>query len=211
MNNYRTILCGDFNIDLMKTENKDTKNLVDLVRSYNLEATINKPTRIFNNSATLIDNIFINTNEYESGVVYSSLSDHLGQEISVTIPKQNRFLLEKQEKRNFTDKKISLIEEKLKHVQWENIQKTNNINEAYSLFCGKILDGINEICPKIVIKNVKRKKKWITNELKCRCKKKRQLYEGTIREKSQKKHIKNLLGNFKTIFKEPNKTLIQNI
>ena len=93
----------------------------------------------YNNSATLIDNIFINTNQKESIL---SLSDHLGQEISVTIPKQTRSLLEKQEKRNFTDQKISLIEEKLKHVHWGNIHQTNNINEAYRVETKKTLNKI---------------------------------------------------------------------
>jgi len=49
------ILCGDTPRKLL---------LESLLTSYNLLSTVKFPTRIFNNSSTLIDNIYINTNRY---------------------------------------------------------------------------------------------------------------------------------------------------
>jgi len=56
------ILCGDFNINHSDTHRKLL--LESLLASYNLLSTVNFPTRIFNNSSTLLDNIYINMNRY---------------------------------------------------------------------------------------------------------------------------------------------------
>jgi hypothetical protein len=52
------IKCGDINIDCLETNNKK-KQLDYLLGTYNLIGTVYFPTRTANNSATLIDNIFI--------------------------------------------------------------------------------------------------------------------------------------------------------
>ena len=74
---------ADFNIDLLRN---DTNNLtaelqIDFV--HNMFAnmfcpTISKPTRITQQSATLIDNIITNIHEYsiKSGILYNDISDH---------------------------------------------------------------------------------------------------------------------------------------
>ena len=54
-------LMGDTNIDLFKTnDHNKSSEFIDLVYSYNLFPLITKPTRVTENSATLIDNIFTN-------------------------------------------------------------------------------------------------------------------------------------------------------
>lgn len=55
------ILAGDFNMDLSGTNKrqKDKTLLLDFQRSVNLVQTIRKPTRITNNSSSLIDLIFV--------------------------------------------------------------------------------------------------------------------------------------------------------
>jgi hypothetical protein len=78
------ILCGDFNINYLNDDNR--KYLLDsLLASFNLYSTINFPTRVFNNSCTLIDNIYINTNLHKFSVhpVINDLSDHGAQVITL--------------------------------------------------------------------------------------------------------------------------------
>ena len=54
-------LCGDLNIDLLKHEHRsNTKHCLNLMYSLGLYSLIDKPTRITDISATLIDNIFTN-------------------------------------------------------------------------------------------------------------------------------------------------------
>ena len=74
-----TFLTGDFNIDLLKTDNSHTRQFLNLMSSYSFLPTINCPTRITEFSATLIDNIFINdlTHKFGSAAISSDISDHL--------------------------------------------------------------------------------------------------------------------------------------
>ena len=52
------IICGDFNINYMEVSN-NRKALGNLLTSYNLMSTVYFPTRIVENSISMIDNIFI--------------------------------------------------------------------------------------------------------------------------------------------------------
>ena len=71
-------LMGDFNIDLL-SENNNRETFFHSTYSNACYPHINKPTRIVNNSATLIDNIFSNVvdKDVDSGLLYSDISDHL--------------------------------------------------------------------------------------------------------------------------------------
>ena len=63
LNNIKTpdmcIIGGDINIDLLKTNCKSTQNYLDVMTSNNFMPTITAPTRITDNSVSLIDHIFI--------------------------------------------------------------------------------------------------------------------------------------------------------
>ena len=69
---------GDLNIDLLKHESHNsTRNFLDM--TYSLGPLIDKPTRITDTSATLIDNIFTNELHHNltSGILFNDISDHL--------------------------------------------------------------------------------------------------------------------------------------
>ena len=54
-------VCGDFNIDLLKWKtHKLTFDFINEMFSYGLRPVIDKPTRVTQECATLIDNIFTN-------------------------------------------------------------------------------------------------------------------------------------------------------
>ena len=80
--NGKTVyIMGDFNITLLNVETwKSTKHFLLSSQSYSLFATIDKPTRVYNNSANLIDNIFAN-NVYRkiTNANIISDSDHYSQ------------------------------------------------------------------------------------------------------------------------------------
>ena len=72
---------GDFNINLLNYEkHEDTTTFIDLMHSFSFISLINRPTRITDNSATLIVNIF--TNHYDNldnsvqCIIYTDVSDH---------------------------------------------------------------------------------------------------------------------------------------
>jgi hypothetical protein len=76
------------------------------LQSYNFIPTIDKPTRVHNNSATLIDNIFVNIfvntieNDISSGNIVSDISDHFSQFCIVTL--NNRSVQYSQGHKNLT-------------------------------------------------------------------------------------------------------------
>ena len=75
-------IVGDFNIDLLKFEtSRYSPDFLLALQSCYLIPTIDKPTRVRNNSATLIDNIFVNNpgQVQLSGNFITDLSDHSAQ------------------------------------------------------------------------------------------------------------------------------------
>ena len=79
------IICGDFNINFLDGNSKI--HLLDsLLASFNLSSTVKFPTRIFNNSHILIDNIYIDTHVHQFSVssLINGLSDHDAQVITLS-------------------------------------------------------------------------------------------------------------------------------
>ena len=73
---------GDININLLRFESCNyAQNFLTSLQSLNLTPTIDKPTRVYNNSATLTDNIFVNKldDHILSGNIISDISDHFSQ------------------------------------------------------------------------------------------------------------------------------------
>ena len=58
---------------------KFTKDFLLSLQSYSFFPTIDKPNRVYYNSATLIDNIFARTVSRSSGNIISDISDHYSQ------------------------------------------------------------------------------------------------------------------------------------
>jgi exonuclease III len=74
--NTEFILCGDMNINYLKSNNRKV-NLVEMLNTYNLRDTVYFPLRITKNSATLTDNIFIDKQRrYNVKPYINGLSDH---------------------------------------------------------------------------------------------------------------------------------------
>ena len=74
------------NLNKLLSHDRNSKNFIDLLSTFNLLQSIFEPTRITNNSQTLIDNIFANSQDSVRGsVVTSALSDHEGQILEVPV------------------------------------------------------------------------------------------------------------------------------
>ena len=101
-------LMGDFNINLLNVDKKHAiSNFYDTLCSHFFAPYILQPTRIANNSKTLIDNIFMNCLELEtlSGNITTQISDHLVQFIMIKNfhrKKQNNTKIIKRDYKFFT-------------------------------------------------------------------------------------------------------------
>ena len=72
-------ILGDFNINLHRDNRMNSANLyIDPILSHGAIPLITKPTRISNNSSTIIDHIITNDSKHElqSFIVKSELTDH---------------------------------------------------------------------------------------------------------------------------------------
>jgi len=72
-NSRGLIVCGDFNINFME-DTTHKRILNSLLATFGLYPTVDFPTRIYNNSITTIDNIFINTVNQNSFSVYPCIN-----------------------------------------------------------------------------------------------------------------------------------------
>ena len=64
-------LAGDFNINLLNTDKHvPTSDYLEMLYTYNMYPLINKPTRVKQNSASLIDNIFTNISLHTSDLFF---------------------------------------------------------------------------------------------------------------------------------------------
>ena len=86
-------LCGDINIDIFKcNSNRGIKYFLDNMYAIGLYPLIDRPTRISNQSFSLIDNIFNNVTNYNitSGILINDITDRLPVFAICTYPNPNR-------------------------------------------------------------------------------------------------------------------------
>ena len=78
---YKIILGMDHNLDLLKSHiHKKTQQFLNMNLDFDLFPVITKPTRITHTSATLIDNIFLDsrlTGQTVNKILVDDISDHL--------------------------------------------------------------------------------------------------------------------------------------
>lgn len=167
-NKKRIAVCGDFNIDMMQSSTSK-ESFVSVLSNYNIEPVVKIPTRVCRNSATLIDNIITNMKHTHVDVVDTHISDHSYQLMTVTI-----HLLEKTNKckiqyKDFNVNNINLFNSYLEREEWNDVYVSNNLNDSFLTFYNTFLYYFN-MCfatkTKIVNKNKKNRKAWVTDDIK---------------------------------------------
>jgi exonuclease III len=120
------ILCGDFNTNHLDVNSR--KYLLEsLLASFSLFSSVKIPTRIFNNSSTLTDNIYIDINRLNFSVhpLVNGLSDHDVQVINLSnifwsVPK-HLFSFTRRIDNNSVRKCADLLNEIWEDVLQENV------------------------------------------------------------------------------------------
>ena len=116
-------LLGDFNIDLI---NSQSETLLYVLLPNGFYPRIDRPTRITDDSATLIDNIFINTHadNIKSGVWLLDVSDHFGIFITLPYNTVNKSTAPNfSYKRCFSEEYMTLFKNKLSTIDWTTVYK----------------------------------------------------------------------------------------
>ena len=131
---------------------------------------INRPTRITENSATLIDNIFTNchnVSNHITGIIPTDVSDHF----SIFHVLFNNLCSQENDikiyKRTVNDQTISSCKVKLQNTDWGNVVKTNDLEMLYNIFHERFNNAVNEymLLQHIKFNNKNLGKPWITKGL----------------------------------------------
>ena len=151
-NTVNIILCGDFNINYL-VDNQNKQALNSLLTSYNLSSIIDFPTRIHNDSKTLIDNIFINklTNiNYSVYPLINGLSDHDAQVLNlldITVLDERKELYSYRKINTYS---LNEFQTKLSYETWETVFNDNDTDTIFNNFLNTFLKLFNASFPKKV-------------------------------------------------------------
>ena len=192
--NGEVCLLGDFNIDLLRLDNDHNVNrFLEMMVASSFLPTISKPTRVADQSATLIDQIFIKSNEVatnlKSGIILTDITDHFGIFLGIgqkeqSINKQKLLI----KKRKFNEKSIESLCTLLQYTTFEEVYQANNPENAYNIFLDIFMSNYNLCFPleEITIpKKYIKKKPWMTKGLIISSITKQNLYKKKLKQPHQ--------------------------
>jgi exonuclease III len=207
--NKDVIVAGDFNIDLLKIDNRSLyASYLESMYSISLVPSITLPTRLSKNNATLIDHIFCSfsnsTTNYNAGIITSSISDHfmtfLCADIKTEYTKPPKFIVHQTKTPNaiasFTREIIetdfmSMLNQNVNIDPNENYEKVKNI----------LTRAVDKHLPTKLVKFNKHRhslKPWITQGIVRSIKMKDNLYRNLNSHDPNSETYVSMKANFKT-------------
>jgi hypothetical protein len=142
-------IMGDFNVDLLKSNScRYAEHFLLSCQSYSLLPSIDKPTRIHNNSATLIDNILVNTYDQKiySGNIISDISDHFSQFCVIQSLKDKPELPRNRKMRDFSRFSENKFINEVRQIRWNIVieKHRRNVDKLFSSFYNKLNKLVNK-------------------------------------------------------------------
>ena len=160
-------LLGDTNLDLLKYNiHCDTSCYIDTLLNHGMLPLITLPTRISNNSASLIDHISTNSRDdkFESGILISDISDHLPV-FYIRHCESNNISPQYVKSRKVNHITIPKFQTLLAETSWNDVINENRPEYAYQHFFDIINRYMDEAFPVQTIKMCNKKMSfhpWIT-------------------------------------------------
>ena len=212
--NKEITIMGDVNCDyFVKDDHKEVKHIFT---AFGLKQLVTKPTRITENSSTLIDVVLTNTPENISqcDTLLSSLSDH---EMIGFIRKKvvTKYAPKRITSRNYKNYNPEIIQTEFNSVDWTPPMECNDSNKCWDLLSQTLRSCINKHAP-FTTKAVKGKPcPWLTQPIKnemnfrdnlLRKARKSKKESDWLTYKKKKNHVNNLIKVAKA---EHNKLLLE--
>ena len=162
----KTIICGDFNLNLLNFDNdKQVNSFLSTMFQQNFQPCITEPTRITNaNKPSLVDNIFINTfdNPVCGNILEHISYDHLPNFVTINHEHKNKKTSEKKrDKRNFDPNKFQSELLDNGNLLLE-ILNAKDAETSYNTFLGKFSVLLDKHAP---IRELSKKEKKIKKSL----------------------------------------------
>ena len=187
-NNSKKIIRGmDHNMDFLKhSVHKRTHDFIELNLDNNLLPTITRPTRITNNSATLIDNIMVSQSlltNIDSRIIIDDISDHLPSLVKFNDLLQKTNMAKTITSRNLNEKNLTKIKDVLMTTDWSTVI-TENVDESFDSFHSVLLMTLDNHAP-IVTRKLSnksyRREPWVTPSLLRSINTQKKLYTKSIK------------------------------
>ena len=119
------LISGDFNINVLSHLNHaPTNRFLSLMLTHSFMPTITLPSRISENTATCIDNIFSNKQNlnFQSGLILEHITDHLPVFLAHTCEgKEERDSISEDKVRSMSKKNINIFKEKLAKLNRDSV------------------------------------------------------------------------------------------
>ena len=177
---------GDYNIDILNYDSHSaTAEFVDMLYSHAFLPLINRPTRITQNSATIIDNIFTNNiGESEcghNGILVTDISDHFPifhiWKHTQIAQSDDTYI----SSRNYSHVNKLSFQQALSEIDWSEMYVLSDTQSAFSLFYSRFIKLFDKHFPGKKIKlQYNTRKPWLTPALKQSIRIKNKLYRKLI-------------------------------
>lgn len=148
------------------------------------ESLINNYTRVQQNNKSCIDHIFIkiktqNKEKITPIILTSNITDHYAT--LVAIEKQE---LDSQEKKEHYFEKVNYkqITQELSNQNWSYFYETRDCEEASNILINNFKAAIQKATKKITLKNIKKRKKWITRGLITSIENRDKMYQDLLKQ-----------------------------
>ena len=144
------VLLGDFNINLLGQESRAVSTFVDTLSSNGFFPTVSLPTRVANNSISLIDNMLTNIEKYtiQSGNIMSGISDHLPQCVSFDTDSKKPAKAETYYRDYRSMDEVAFVNE-FKNTDWDQLLSLDNSDPDifFECFLSKLENLIKKHIP----------------------------------------------------------------
>ena len=135
-NSEQVFIYGDFNLNVLEIENNNfISEYVETVFSFGFLQLVTRPTRISENSASIIDHILTNSNvqEHETFIICSKLSDHfpVAHQLNFAKIKQQKITFET---RSLTEHNINKFKAAIRDYNWTHVSNQECAQEATNNF-----------------------------------------------------------------------------
>ncbi|XP_065639635.1 uncharacterized protein LOC136072356 [Hydra vulgaris] len=211
----KNFVIGDLIMDCLRySKNKKMKKFYDEIFVSGAIPLLNRPTRITENSTTLIDNILtinIYNNDIQIGIIKSDISDRFPIFLTInTISTPNINKSQTIRKRIFNKKNLEAFKYQLSLLNWKHINFNEDINAIYNKFFNTFFSVYDANFPvsEITLKPKTLSSPWITKGLKKSSKIKQKLYIKYLKTKSHANL--RIYKNYKTLFEKIRKNLKKN-
>ena len=160
-------ILGDFNICFKQKKSVLYRKYEQLLRIFNLKQIINDPTRITENTASVIDHKLCSHENkiFQSGVVPVGVSDHFltfctRRNVKGQISHHNYVAI-----RSMKNYKVEKFIVSLVQADWSTVFTAVTVNEAWENFKITFLKVLDNIAPVKQIRLKQRTEPWLTAEI----------------------------------------------